>query len=782
MSCLILGEVYHLLEQQATLWPIFSTATSVLPKLKLPQNTIHYFATLVHYYKGNQLVSFDPDKVAIYILCYAFSRFQSLNDVALEALKKRTMNYYNNSKRDAALHASSQLATIKKARQDVSQMLLAIKRSRKKDTIAKATLFKYVPESQLELTAQLLVSDELDPEWAFWQEIDNQSKSIALNLRKIFIALDLEVTNHESLKCAIDLLKTTLIQNKPISKLPKIILSWLPETISPYLLVDGNCLQRRFEFWIYYQIAQHIKSNKLTLRYTSKYKKLEDDLSPKPTWNKNKKKIIQTLPYSGIKTKPTVFLEALMHKNQMLFNKVNHAINNHENHNMLIDKARNPVWKLKPLEENKPPVESFFSAVPKRSIVWVMQLVNSMLHFTDLFQSIVPRGAKYEQSPDYIIACILGNALRIGNDTLGSISDLNRYSLLSVEQSCIRMETLNAALEHLHQHTMALPIFKQWNIDGFAHGSLDGMKLQSQRKHHKAQASPKYFNMGVGLSSYSLVLNHFSLAGKLIGANEYEGHFAFELNQFQQTNTSLLERLSTDKHGMNSINFLLFDLVDTEFAPRIPKPHHETLWGFKENQHDAEDLIRSQRNMNSPLWLDEWDNIQHVVSSILTGDANASVIVRKLASPSYHSKMKLAMSQCSQVLKTNFVLRCMDDVTYRHAIERALNRGEAFNRLYRAITLLNKGQLRGRTEIEMMIWDACTRLLAGIIQYYNALILNRLYERATDEKTREYILRLTPTAWSHINMLGHYQFFGNPIQDIRRWLDKIRVEELVDFG
>ena len=46
--------------------------------------------------------------------------------------------------------------------------------------------------------------------------------------------------------------------------------------------------------------------------------------------------------------------------------------------------------------------------------------------------------------------------------------------------------------------------------------------------------------------------------------------------------------LSTDKHGSNPLNFGLFDLTDLVFAPRIPKPHNETFWGFG-NAKDYDD-------------------------------------------------------------------------------------------------------------------------------------------------------------------------------------------------
>ena len=99
--------------------------------------------------------------------------------------------------------------------------------------------------------------------------------------------------------------------------------------------------------------------------------------------------------------------------------------------------------------------------------------------------------------------------------------------------------------------------------------------------------------------------------------------------------------------------------------------------------------------------------------------------------------------------------------------------GEAFNNLYRAIALLNGGKFRGQSEAEMILWDQCTRLVASIILYYNAYILNHLYLNAKSQAEKDLILALSPGAWIHINMLGYYQFCGlDSSRFVDDWLTK----------
>ncbi len=252
------------------------------------------------------------------------------------------------------------------------------------------------------------------------------------------------------------------------------------------------------------------------------------------------------------------------------------------------------------------------------------------------------------------------------------------------------------------------------------------------------------------MSSYNEILNGFSLASLLIGTNEYEGNFLFEMVHQQNTSDLKPNYISTDKHGTNALNFALFDLTDLVFAPRIPKPHRETFWGFGNAKDYNECIVKPTKFINEELFIQEWDNIQRIVASLLSGEEAPSILISKLASKNYSSDTKKAFIQYNHVVRSEFLLTYLHDPEFRRAILIALNRGEAFNNLYRAIAVLRKGELRGQSEIEMAIWNQCTRLISSIILYYNAYILNKLYQNAKNEAERAFLVQLSPGAWVHI--------------------------------
>ena len=73
------------------------------------------------------------------------------------------------------------------------------------------------------------------------------------------------------------------------------------------------------------------------------------------------------------------------------------------------------------------------------------------------------------------------------------------------------------------------------------------------------------------------------------------------------------------------------------------------------------------------------------------------------------------------------------------------------------------GITTGRTDIEIEISNQCARLIANAIIYYNSAILSKLLtkvEASGNTKAMARIAHLSPAAWRHILLNGHYTFQG----------------------
>lgn len=94
-------------------------------------------------------------------------------------------------------------------------------------------------------------------------------------------------------------------------------------------------------------------------------------------------------------------------------------------------------------------------------------------------------------------------------------------------------------------------------------------------------------------------------------------------------------------------------------------------------------------------------------------------------------------------------------------MQKALNRGEAYHRMRRAISNVSSGKFRVKTETEQQIWNECSRLIANAIIYYNTLILSRVYDQklaASDEEAIKILRGISPVAWRNVNLIGNFDF------------------------
>ena len=95
----------------------------------------------------------------------------------------------------------------------------------------------------------------------------------------------------------------------------------------------------------------------------------------------------------------------------------------------------------------------------------------------------------------------------------------------------------------------------------------------------------------------------------------------------------------------------------------------------------------------------------------------------------------------------------------RRNVQRALNRGESYHKLRRAVSYANFGKLRFKTEQDQQLWGESSRLLTNCIIYYNASILsNTLTYGERMGQDSDMLKRVSPVAWQHINLYGRYEF------------------------
>ena len=239
---------------------------------------------------------------------------------------------------------------------------------------------------------------------------------------------------------------------------------------------------------------------------------------------------------------------------------------------------------------------------------------------------------------------------------------------------------------------------------------------------------------------------------------------------------------STDTHGTNEVNFILLHMFGYQFAPRykdIKGRLTRGLYGFQHPGHYPEEyMLKPVRKINMQLIIDEWTNIQRIIASLALKTTTQSVIVSKLSSYTRTNRTKKALWELDNIIKSIYFLNYVDSLDLRQNVQKALNRGEAYHKLRRAVSYANFGKLRVKTELEQHIWNECSRLITNCVIYYNATILSELLEwkeKSKDTNATDILKQVSPVAWQHINMYGRYEFNtkGNAV-DLKEILETLK--------
>ncbi len=421
-----------------------------------------------------------------------------------------------------------------------------------------------------------------------------------------------------------------------------------------------------------------------------------------------------------------------------------------------------------------------FNSITQNDISNILRFTHQRTGFIHCFEHLLEKYVKSSVDENIINACLIAWETNIGLGKMGGISDINSQKLRTASDNFIRPETLSAANDLITNAIAEFPIFQNYNINNTVHSSSDGQKFETKFQTVNARYSPKYFGLKKGVVSYTLVANHIPVNARIIGANEHESHYVFDL-LFNNTTNIQPEIHSTDTGGTNQVNFALLHIFGYQFAPRFKDIYDaltKSLYGFRHPSHYGDLPLKPIRKINTRLIISEWENIQRIILSLAYKATTQYIITGKLSSYLRKNKTKRAIWEYDNIIKSLYLLDYVDSPPLRQNVHQALNRGESYHQLRRAIAYANWGKLRYKSEYEQNIWNECSRLLTNCILYYNISILSNLLERK--KKTGEdydtnRLKHISPVAWQHINFLGRYEFgrIDKPIS-IDKLVDEIK--------
>ena len=754
--------------------PLHAFAKTFLASAGISQESGKYYASLLKFYTVYKLQRMPEATARLYLLCFAYHRFRQINDNLVEAFLHLVDQYRQRAKlaAEAAMHkAIGEAAENLHAAGEV--LGLFVDASIPGDTpfdAVKEKAFSLLEPGHFSRVSDYMrkVSfDKVGFEWAYYSTLSHAFKR---NLRHLFTDLEFAGRVDDApLLEAVTFLQELLRQGKsPRQTNPASFpVAVIPKGLQQYLFTaqaDGEKRldADRYEFLVYRLLHHALESGDVFVQDSTEFRRFEDDLISDARWLEKDavlREIGSPVLLAPIKDTLANF-EAIL---EAKFKSVNQRIKDGLNpHIKITGKGDKQRWTLAyPVDEE--PVDSpFYDRLQGIGIADLLWFVASKTGFMGAFTHVLDRYVKQEPEPREILACIVAMGTNMGLWKMAEVSALDHQSLIGASRNYMRLETVRDANDAIANAISALPAFHLYDIGDAVHSSSDGQRIETQIDTVNARHSPKYFGLQKGVSSCTLVANHVPINAKVIGTHEHESHYVFDL-LYNNTTDIKPERHSTDTHGTNQVNYWSLYVFGYQFAPRYRDLHKkmDTLVGFQQPSQYEGFLIKPSRKANGELVETEWPTVQRIMASLAEKDTTQATIVRKLSSYTRQNQTKKALWELENICRTIYILDFIDDVTLRQRVQKALNRGEAYHRLRRAVAYVNGGKFRVKTEEEQQIWNECSRLITNAIIYYNTLLLSRVYEQklaAGDQEAIAVLKGVSPVAWQHVNLIGKIEF------------------------
>jgi len=535
---------------------------------------------------------------------------------------------------------------------------------------------------------------------------------------------------------------------------------------------DGGFRPSLYKAFFFMHVAGAIKSGQVNLEHSYKYRPLDEYLISKEQWEEEKETLLVRADLTEF-ADPKPVLDKLNQALYRQYEKTNRHVNDKQNPHIKI--TGNGNFTVSTPKQEDQAAELLRPYFPERHFVPLPEILSTINGHTGLleeFQHWQQRYAKGRTADRTLYAGIVGLGCAIGIPKMGRISpQINETSLQHAVNWYFSLNNIRAANDRMiaFMDQMELPNIYRREPDRL-HTASDGQKFEVKTDSLNANYSFKYFGKGQGISANTFIDERNLLWHSLVfSAAERES--AYVIDGLMYNDVIKSEIHSTDTHGYSEAIFATTHLLGFSYAPRIKNLKKQTLYIFKsrKNTKCLEWEITPDKYINRGIIEECWDDVLRLITTIKLKETTASDIFRRLNSYSKQHRLYQALKAFGQIIKSDFILRYLDDVELRQAIEKQLNKVELANRFTRAVAVGNPREFTQGDKEEQEIAEACNRLIKNAIICWNYLYLSQKLNRMKDQEQKNRLLSAIAShsvlCWAHINLLGEYDFSDNKLKD-----------------
>ncbi len=365
-----------------------------------------------------------------------------------------------------------------------------------------------------------------------------------------------------------------------------------------------------------------------------------------------------------------------------------------------------------------------------------------------------------------LLAAILGDGTNLGAKRMADASaELSERQITWARLFHIRPETYKLALAAIINTHLAHPFAKLWGSGSTS--SSDGQFFRAAGRGAKRSEVNAHYSGDPGSKFYTWISDqygHFHILP--MGATEDEAVYVLDGLYGHESRIDIDEHY-VDTGGASDHVFSLFTLGGKRVAPRLRDLKDWRLHSFE--GADAYPTIKHHigDRIDAAAIREGWDEALRAGVSIVDRLVVPSTLLKKLAALPKTNTLSRALREIGRIERTLFMTEWYSSPQLRDRCRAGLNKGEAGNKLTRAVFFHERGEIRDGSFESQAFRASGLNLVVSAIILWNTVYLSRVVEslRAEGHDLPDHIIRhVSPQIWEHINLTGIYDWRGEAQQ------------------
>ncbi len=365
-----------------------------------------------------------------------------------------------------------------------------------------------------------------------------------------------------------------------------------------------------------------------------------------------------------------------------------------------------------------------------------------------------------------LLAAILGDGTNLGAKRMADASaGLSERQITWARLFHIRPETYKLALAAIINTHLAHPFAKLWGSGSTS--SSDGQFFRAAGRGAKRSEVNAHYSGDPGSKFYTWISDqygHFHILP--MGATEDEAVYVLDGLYGHESRIDIDEHY-VDTGGASDHVFSLFTLGGKRVAPRLRDLKDWRLHSFE--GADAYPTIKHHigDHIDAAAIREGWDEALRAGVSIVDRLVVPSTLLKKLAALPKTNTLSRALREIGRIERTLFMTEWYSSPQLRDRCRAGLNKGEAGNKLTRAVFFHERGEIRDGSFESQAFRASGLNLVVSAIILWNTVYLSRVVEslRAEGHDLPDHIIRhVSPQIWEHINLTGIYDWRGEAQQ------------------